>query len=149
MRIVASSKKQKVKEKKLMFYKKYAFLVFRSLKKPRFQKFLNWILIKENIQKSKIKDIQIRMFPFVKKNGNQLIGKSNSKGEIFLYPKKLDTCRKKVKNLGKNGLKQYILNRAKAAIIHEILHLKYEDDETKVRELTDKYYSIYSNFSPK
>ena len=149
MRIVASSKKQKVKEKKLMFYKKYAFLVFSSLKKSRFQKFLNWILIKENIQKSKIKDIQIRMFPFVKKNGNQLIGKCNSKGEIFLYPKKLDTCRKKVKNLGKNGLKQYILNRAKAAIIHEILHLKYEDDETKVRELTDKYYSIYSNFSHK
>ena len=143
MRIVASSRKQNIKEKKLKFYKKYAFIVFSSLKKPRFQKFLNWILTKENIQKNKINDIQIKMFPVVKENGNQLIGKCNSKGEIFLYPKRFDNCRKKVNTLGNNGLKQYIVNRAKAAIIHEILHLKYEDNETKVRELTKKYFSIF------
>ena len=149
MRIVASSRKQNVKEKKIRFYEKYAFLVFSSLKKPRFQQFLNWILTRENIQKSKIKDIQIRTFPSVKESGNQLIGKCNSKGEIFLYPKKFINCKKKADKLGNNGLKQYIVSRAKAGLIHELLHLKYEDDETKVRELTNKYYSIYSNFSHK
>ena len=148
MRIVASSRKQNIKEKKLKFYKKYAIIVFSSLKKPRFQKFLDWILTRENIQKNKINDIQIRMFPFVKENGNQLIGKCNSKGEIFLYPKKFDYCRKKVDKMGNKGFKRYIVTRAKAGLIHELLHLKYEDNETKVRELTSKYYSIYSNHKP-
>ena len=148
MRIVASSKRQNIKEKKLKFYEKYAFLVISSLEKPRFQHFLNWILTRENIQKSKINDIQIRLFPFVKENGNQLIGKCNSKGEIFLYPKKHANCRKKVAKLGNNGFKQHIVTRAKASLIHELLHLKYEDNETKVRELTSKYHSIYSNLSP-
>jgi len=54
-----------------------------------------------------------------------------------------------MEKVGNNGFKQYIKNRAKAALIHELLHLKYEDNETKVRELTNKYFSIYSNFSPK
>ena len=148
MRIVASSRKQKIKEKKLRFYEKYASFVLSSLKKPPFQKFLNWILTRENIQKSKIKDIQIRMFPFVLENGNPLIGKCNAKGEIFLYPKNLVNCRKKMVKLGIDGFKQYIITRAKAALIHELLHLKYEDDETKVRELTNKYFSIYSKFTP-
>ena len=144
MRIVTSRNKN-IKEKKLKFYEKYAFLVLSRLKKPRFQKFLNWILTKENIQKSKIKDVQIRMFPFVKESGNQLIGKCNSKGEIFLYPKKLVNCRRKIEKLGNVEFKQHIVARAKASLIHELLHLKYEDNETKVRELTSKYYSIYSN----
>jgi hypothetical protein len=148
MRIITSSRNKNIKEKKLKFYEKYASLIFCRLKKPRFQKFLNWILTKENIQKSKIKNVQIRMFPFVKESGNQLIGKCNSKGEIFLYPKKLDNCRKKMDKLGNTGFKQHIVARAKAGLIHELLHLKYEDNETKVRELTSKYYSTYSNHNP-
>ena len=144
MRIVACSRKQITKENKLKLYEKYALLVFNSLKKPRFQKFLKWILTREKIEKSKIKDVQIRMFPFVKENGNQLIGKCNTKGEIFLYPKKLDKCKKRWK-LGKEGFKHYIETRAKAALIHELLHLKYEDNEAKVNDLTKKYYEIYSN----
>ena len=84
---------------------------------------------------------------FSKEYRNQLIGKCNTKGEIFLYPKKLDKCKKRWK-LGKEGFKHYIETRAKAALIHELLHLKYEDNEAKVKDLTKKYYKIYSNHHP-
>ena len=66
-----------------------------------------------------------------------------------MYPHKFDTCNKKMRILGKLRFRQYIENRAKATVIHEILHLKYEDNEPKVKELTKRCYSIYSNHNPK
>lgn len=126
------------------FYKKYAFIVFNTLSKPLFQKFLHWMLQKERIEKYRVKDVQIRMFPFINANGNGLAGKCNSKGEIRLYPKRRDFCRKQKREFGMENLNLYIKSRAKAALIHELLHLKYVDDEEKVRMLTEKYYNIFT-----
>ena len=145
MRITARSKKRvKSSENHISFYSMYAFVVFSTLRKPLFRKFLNWMLRKERIEENKVKDVQIRMFPFVKENGNGLAGKCNSKGEIRLYPKKLDFCRKQMQESGKENLNFYIKSRAKAALIHELLHLKYVSDEEKVRELTEKYFNIFT-----
>jgi len=37
----------------------------------------------------------------------------------------------------------YIKCRAMATLIHELLHVKYLDDENNVRELTRKYFNIF------
>lgn len=144
MKITASSKKCAIVSKnRLRFYRKYAFVVFKTLRKPLFQKFLSWVLRREKIEEHKVKDVQIRMFPLKKENGNGLAGKCKSEGKIFLYPKRLEFCREKTQELGKENVKFYIKSRARAALIHELLHLKYESDEEKVRELTRRYFNIF------
>ena len=143
LKIVASIKKGNQKKKYSKFYGIYSVVIFRCLRKPIFLKFLNWVMKIEKIQKEKVKNIQIRMFPSIKNNGNPLIGKCNTQGEIFLYPKRLDMCRKKIKKIKPESFKKYIEGRARASLIHEILHLKYESDENKVRKLTKKYFSIF------
>jgi len=143
MKIVASIKKGNKKKNRSKFYGVYAIVVFRCLRKPIFLKFLNWVLKIEKIQKEKVKNVQIRMFPSIKNNGNPLIGKCNTQGEIFLYPKRLDICRKKIKKMKPESLKKYVECRARASLIHELLHLKYESDENKVKQLTKKYFTIF------
>jgi len=98
---------------------------------------------REKISKEEIKNVQIRMFPSIKNNGNPLIGKCNTQGEIFLYPKRLEICIKKIKKIKPEGFKKYVEGRARASLIHEILHLKYESDENKVKKLTKKYFTIF------
>lgn len=44
---------------------------------------------------------------------------------------------------GKKTFFSYVTSRAKAALIHELLHIKYLSDENKVRKLTRKYFKIY------
>ncbi|MCJ7713343.1 hypothetical protein MUO66_02655, partial [Candidatus Bathyarchaeota archaeon] len=44
---------------------------------------------------------------------------------------------------GKKTFFSYVTSRAKAALIHEILHIKYLSDEKKARALTKKYFKIY------
>ena len=97
----------------------------------------------EKIQKEKVKNVQIRMFPSIKNNGNPLIGKCNTHGEIFLYPKRLDKCRKKIEKMKPERFKKYVEGRARASLIHELLHFKYENDENKVKQLTKKYFTIF------
>jgi hypothetical protein len=145
MRITARSKKLAASsENNVSFYKKYASVVFDTLREPLFQKFLNWMLRKEGIKEQEVKDVQIRMFPFIKENGNGLAGKCNSKGEIQLYPKKRDFFRKQIKELRKGNVSFFIRSRARVALIHELLHLKYVSDEKKVRELAEKYFKIFT-----
>jgi len=143
MKIVASIKKGNKKKSRSKFYGAYAIVVFRCLRKPIFFKFLNWVLKREKIQKGKVKNVQIRMFPSIKNNGNPLIGKCNTQGEVFLYPKRLDICRKKIKKMKPESFKKYVEGRARASLIHELLHLKYESDENKVKQLTKKYFTIF------
>jgi hypothetical protein len=143
MGIVASINKGKKKDTDLEFYGKYSFFIFKSLKKPIFQKFVSLILQKENIKKEKIKNIQIHMFPSIKENGNSLAGKCNSKGEVFLFPKKINTCKKIKQKLNSNFLMKYLQYRARASLIHELLHLKYTDNEDKVKVLTKKYFTLF------
>ena len=143
MRIVASKKIANKKESELEFYKNYSKFIFKSLKKQIFQNFLTWILKKERIEKKKIKDIQIRMFPSIKQNGKTIAGKCKSNGVIFLYPKKRSYCQKTKQKINSTGLLKYLQGRGRATLIHELLHIKYENDEKKVKNLTKQYYSIF------
>jgi hypothetical protein len=44
------------------------------------------------------------------------------------------------KEYGQYLLIEYAGNRARAILIHELLHLKYGSDEVEVRKLTKEYY---------
>jgi len=128
----------------LQFYTDYASAVSETLRKPLFQKFLHWIIKCENIEKRDVTDIQVRVFPFQKENGNSLAGRCNcDDGVILIFPKKRSFLKKKLKNHKKGKIRFYLKNRAKAALIHELLHIKYEGNESKVRQLTKKYFGIF------
>lgn len=130
-------------DRHLWFYTKYAAVVLKTLKKPLFQKFLNWIIKRENIEGNMIRTVQVMVFPFRKENGKGLAGRCNSKGEILIYPKRLNFFRKKMRKCKRQKVHFYIRSRAMATLIHELLHVKYLDEEDKVRELTRKYFSIF------
>lgn len=144
MRITAgSSKIVRFSERQVSFYMKYTSIVVKTLRKPRFQRFLRWILTRENMHEDRVENIHIMIFPFRKKNGRGLAGRCNSKGEIYIFPKRRDLCRKLKSKLGKEKILCYIRKRAKAALIHELLHLKYSCDEKKVRRLTREYLEMF------
>jgi hypothetical protein len=145
IRVVSNRKKTiSYPEKRLRFYTKYASVVSTTLRKPLFQRFLNWIIKRENIEKKSVKDIQVRVFPFQKENGNSLAGRCNHKlGVIHLFPKRRKFLQKKMANCEKDRVHFYIKSRARAALIHELLHVKYESNERKVRQLTRKYFNIF------
>jgi hypothetical protein len=92
---------------------------------------------------NKIRDIQIKTFPFIKENGNRLIGKCNNKGVICLYPKGISFRQEQALNWREDKIKDYVKCRARAALVHEVLHLKYLNKEVKVRELTRKYFNAF------
>lgn len=126
------------------FYNEYSLFVFKSLKKPFFQFYLNWILKREKIDKEKIKSVQIRVFPFVNQNGNALAGRCYTKrGEILLYPKRRKSCQRIKQKTTSHGFFKVLQGRARAALIHEILHIKYTKDERLVKSLTKKYYTHF------
>ena len=144
IRVVSNRKKAaSCPEEHFRFYTKYASVVSATLKKPLFQKFLNWIIKRENIEKKAVKDIQVRVFPFQKENGNSLAGRCNHGGVILLFPKRRRLFQKKMGDYGKEKVWFYIKGRARAALIHELLHVKYEGNERKVRQLTRKYFGIF------
>jgi hypothetical protein len=132
-------------EEHVDFYVKYASHVLKSLKKPLFQRFLSWMLKKEKIETHTIRRVEIQLLPFRRKNGNGLAGNCNAyAGRIKIYPRTLKSCQKLMQEFGKVGLATYVRLRARAALIHELLHLKYQKNEEKVRELTEKYSSIFT-----
>ena len=141
---------QKIAElpkKRLQFYKKYAALVQKTLKTPLFQRFVHWMLKRENIEEQRIKDVQVRVLPRLKDNGNTLAGtckKRGKRGKILIYPKRRDSYRRLTSRFGKKSAYLYIKSRARAAFIHELLHLKYARNEEQVRQLTQKYLRIFT-----
>jgi len=144
IRVVSNPKKlETCPEKRLAFYTNYASAVSVTLKKPLFQKFLNWIIKREKIEKKAVKDIQVRVFPFQKENGNSLAGRCNNKGVILIFPKRRSFLQKKMQDHKKERIRFYLKSRAMATLIHELLHLKYAGNESKVRQLTRKYFSIF------
>lgn len=144
IRVVSNPKKvESCPEKCLRFYTNYASAVSGTLRKPLFQKFLDWIIKREKIEKRSVKDIQVRVFPFQKENGKSLAGRCNNKGVILIFPKRRSFLQKKMQDHKKEKVRFYLKSRAMAALIHELLHLKYEDNESKVRQLTKKYFSIF------
>jgi predicted metal-dependent hydrolase len=128
----------------LIFYKQYADYTKKVINREKFQRFIKQILEKEKISENKIHQIYIRVLPSKNDAGQWIIGKCNHRGEIKIFPKERSLCLKIAYKLGKKALFSYIKNRANAALIHELLHLKYLKDEKRVRNLTRKYFKIYN-----
>ncbi|MCW4029577.1 MAG: hypothetical protein NWE92_08020 [Candidatus Bathyarchaeota archaeon] len=124
------------------FYLKYSRFTLKALSKSVFQEFLSDMLKLEKISQKSIDSIRIEFFPALRKNGLTIAGKCNTlKGKIRIYPKPLKFCDAFRKEYGQYLLVAYAGNRARAALIHELLHLKYGSDEVGVRKLTEEYYS--------
>ena len=144
IRITVDPQKQGNASSKIRrYYEKYTILVSETLKEPRFQTFVHRLIKKENMELEKIRDVQIKTFPVKKENGNRLIGKCNNKGVICLYPKGIRFWQKRMPKWREDEITFYIKCRARAALIHEVLHTKYLHKEGKVRELTRKYVNAF------
>ena len=84
-------------------------------------------------------------FPFFPLNGNGVAGKCNTaRGRILIYPKTIKFCQIFKQKFGRSNLLAFAGNRAKAALIHELLHLKYAKNEKTVRELAKEYFCIFT-----
>jgi hypothetical protein len=126
------------------FYTNYSRFILKALKKSSFQEYLYFMLLTENIEEKIINTVDIKVFPAPRKNGFNVVGKCDTfRGRIRIYPKTFNFCYAFKKKFGKNYLFAFVGNRARAALIHELLHLKYVSDEEKVRELTKIYFSAY------
>jgi hypothetical protein len=129
---------------RLPFYSNYSRFVLKALRKSSFQEFINWMLLSENIEQIAVNSVDVKVFPAPRKNGYNLVGKCNTlNGKIRIYPKTSNFYFAFKKKFGKSVLTAFLGNRARAALIHELLHLKYAGDEQKVRELTEAYFSLY------
>lgn len=127
------------------FYHKYSSFVLKSLKKAAFQKFLNWMLRKEQIEKQAIRVVHVKVLPLRSKNGKGIAGNCDiTRGRIRIYPKTTKFCQLFKQKFGRNVLLIYARNRARAALIHELLHLKYVEDEKTVRELAQEYFGAFT-----
>ena len=144
MRIsVDPQKLESFSQNHVKFYLKYSSFVFKALKKPSFQKFLRWMLKKEKIEEQIVSAVHIKVLPFRGKNGNDVAGKCNTaRGRILIYPKTIKFCQIFKQKFGRSNLLAYAGNRARASLMHELLHLKYAKDEKTVRELTKEYFCI-------
>jgi hypothetical protein len=142
---VPSARLERFSSRHVNFYSKYASYVFKALSKPSFQKFLSWMLKRENIEEQMITDVHVRVLPFRKKNGNGLAGNCDiQNGIIQIYPRTRKFCTRLKREFGKNGFLSYVRIRARAALIHELLHLKYGRNEEKVRQATKEYTATFS-----
>lgn len=133
----------KFSKKYVEFYFQYANVIAETLKRPPFQNFLNWIINEENIDKNRVTDIQVVIFPFKKKEGKGLAGRCSKKGRIKIYPRGIKFLNKLLKKTEEEKLDSYVKARAMSTLIHELLHIKYQDNEEKVKELTKNYFGIF------
>jgi hypothetical protein len=142
--VAVGPKKQSLRPRKhIAFYLRYALTVQKTLRSPLFQKFIRWMLRKENIAEQAVKNVQVMVFPFRKKNGNGLAGRWNGKGGVLIYPRRLEYCQRLMQKQTEETVHAYIRNRARAALMHELLHIKYLDDEKRVRKLTKQYFHTF------
>jgi hypothetical protein len=145
IKITASPETPRIAQGHVGFYMHYSSFVFKSLKKPSFQKFLEWMLRKENIQEQTVKAVHVKVFPLRRGNGKGLAGNCDpTRGKIQIYPKTMTFCRAFKQKFGKNTFLAYACSRARAALIHELLHLKYATNEKRVRELAKKYFFAFT-----
>jgi hypothetical protein len=101
------------------------------------------MLKKENIAEQTVKKVKVMVFPFRKQNGNGLAGRWNGKGGVLIFPRRLEYCQRLMQKQTEETVHAYIRNRARAALMHELLHIKYLDDEKKVRKLTKQYFHTF------
>src|SRR3989304_4571556 len=142
---VGPGKPEGFSQRHVGFYMNYSSFVFRALRRPSFQKFLQWMLRRERIETQMVGAVDVKVFPLRRKNGKGLAGTCNTtRGKIRIYPKTMKFCREFTQKFGKSTLLMYAGSRARAALIHELLHLKYETDEKKVRELAKEYFFAFT-----
>ncbi len=102
------------------------------------------MLRREKIEEQMVRAVQVNIFP-LRKNGKGLAGNCDlGQGKIRIYPKTMNFCRAFKQKFGKTSLLVYAGSRARAALIHEILHLKYATDEKKVRKLAKEYFFTFT-----
>lgn len=127
-----------------LFYSKYSHFTLKSLKKYRYQQFLRLMLEREAIDKNNVDSVKVEVYPVRKKAGSSIAGRCNpGTGKIYIYPKTKNFCTFFEEKYGRILLGVYVKNRARASLIHELLHIKYYGDEEKVRALTQTYFSTY------
>ena len=145
IKIATECDKPAFSERHVWFYTKYSCFTLRALNKVSFQNFLGCMLTLENIKETNVNSVDINVFPIYGENGHCIAGRCDTfGGRIRIYPKSISFCKAFRKKFGKNILFSYAGNRARAALIHELLHLKYTNNEEKVRELTKVYFSTYT-----
>jgi hypothetical protein len=142
IRITANPEKtESFSKRHITFYRNYSSFVFKALRRPSYQKFLHWMLRSERIEARRVGAVDVEVFPFRRKNGRGLAGNCNTtRGKIRIYPKTMKFCREFTQKFGKGTLLMYVGSRARAALIHELLHLKYAEDEKRVRALAREYF---------
>ena len=131
----------------LRFYAKYSSFVLKALRKPTFQKFLGWMLKKERIEEENVRAVYVKVLPSRKKNGQGIAGKCDTaRGRIGIYPKTIRFCQMFKQKFGWHTLSMYAGNRARAALIHELLHLKYVEDEKPLENFPENIFaSLHTN----
>jgi hypothetical protein len=126
------------------FYSRYSRFILKALKKYPFQQFVYLMLETEGIDQKNVNSVKIELYPLLKENGLKIAGKCNPyTGMIRIYPKTAKFCSVFEEKYGKDLLIMYAGSRARAALIHELLHLKYTSDEARVRKLTETYFSEF------
>jgi len=135
---------KEIPEKHAEFYFKYAKVVAETLRCHSFQSFLDWVIKKENINKDEVRDIRVIVFPSKNERGKRLAGRCSKRGQISIYPKGIKAILRLLVKNKKEKLGFYLKKRAMSTLIHELLHVKYLDDEERVRELTKSYFDVFN-----
>lgn len=90
------------------------------------------MLKKEKIEEQAVRAVHVKVLPLRRKNGKGIAGNCDTtRGRIRIYPKTMNFCQIFKQKFGRYTLLVYAGNRARAALIHELLHLKYIEDEKK------------------
>jgi hypothetical protein len=106
------------------------------------------MLKKETIKEQAVRAVHVKVLP-LRKNGKGIAGNCDTtQGRARIYPKTTKFCQTFKQKFGRNTLLVYAWNRARVALIHELLHLKYAEDEKTVRELAKDYFCIFTQKQP-
>jgi hypothetical protein len=131
-------------ENHVRYYLNYSSFVFKVLEKRSFQEFVHWMMKKESIDVKSVTRVTVRVLPLKGGSGKTIAGRcAPAQGRIWIYPKTVNFCKRFKRKFGREILLHYAGSRARAALIHELLHLKYNDDERKVRELCRNYFGLF------
>ena len=137
-------KLESVPENHVRYYLNYSSFVFKVLEKRSFQEFVHWMMKKESIDVKSVTRVTVRVLPLRGESGKTIAGRcAPAQGRIWIYPKTVNFCKIFKRKFGREILLHYAGSRARAALIHELLHLKYNDDEQKVRELCRDYFGLF------
>lgn len=133
---------QKFHPTQLDFYHLQAKFIAKILGDPQFQKFLeNCVIKKEDIPRNKIKEIAIMRLPSKKyRKSLGLAARYNVKTyQIRIYPYKVkDDPKEPITSKDRVPTPLAFLKRVIRAIIHEVLHAKYNRDYARKKGLTEE-----------